>query len=222
MTSATHRSIVFVALATLVLTVGACGGAAAPSASGSGSVSPIGSREPSPVASARPSAIPTVAVATPVATSVPPPSTACLVTSQTGTLPSDRFTDIGISSTAEADVLTFIFGEPSLSEAPVAPPKGSLEIATPPYTMAGSGEPVTMVGEHVLQVVFTGMSLSNDVGQETYIGPPAIEKPSSGLRQAVVYDMSEGVVGWYIGYDGRGCVTLSQSNGEVRLSIERP
>jgi hypothetical protein len=217
MTNAARRSIVFGALATLALTVVACGGAAGPSAPGSGSLSPVGSRGPSPVTSATPSAVATVAVPT----STPGPSTACLAP-QTGILPSDRFTDIRMSSTAEADVLTFVFGEPSLSGAPAAPPKGSVEIATPPYTMAGSGEPVTMVGEHVVQVVFTGMSLSNDVGQETYGGPAAIEKPSPGLRHAVLYDMSEGVVGWYVGYDGAGCVTLSQSNREVRLRIEHP
>jgi hypothetical protein len=220
MTNVTRRSIVFGALATLALSAVACGGTVSPSAPASG-VSPIGSRGPSPVASAGASPAPTVPVATQVATSTPGPSTACSVTPQMGILPSDRFTDIRIASTAEADVLTFVFGEPSISGAPAAPPKGSLEIAAPPYTLAGSGEPVTMAGEHVLQVVFTGMSLSNDVGQETYIGPPAAEKPSPGLRQAVVYDMSEGVVGWYVGYDGPGCVTLSQSNGEVRLAIDR-
>jgi hypothetical protein len=221
MTKPARRSIAFASVATLVLTVVACGGATAPSGAGSGSVSPIGSDGPSPVASARPSAAPTVPVATPAATLTLQPSTACAVTPQTGILPSDRFTDIRISSTAETDVLTFVFGEPSLEGPPAAPPKGSLEIATTPYTMAGSGEAVTIAGEHVLQFVFTGMSLSNDVGQETYIGPPSVEKPSPGLRDALVYDMSEGVVGWYVGYDGPGCVALSQSNGAVRLSIER-
>jgi hypothetical protein len=214
MTDAARRSIVSGALATLALTVAACGsGAAGPSAPGSG--------DPSPAVTGEPSAAPTVLVATPGAASTPMPSAACAVTPQTGVLPSDRFTDLKFAVTADADVLTFVFGEPSIP-GPQAPPTGSLEVARPPYRSAGSGEAIDVIGDHVLQMAFTGMSLSNDAGQETYLGRPELKDLFPVLRHAVIYDMSEGVVGWYIGYNGTGCVTLSQSNGEVRLALAHP
>ena len=66
-----------------------------------------------------------------------------------------------------------------------------------------------MTGEHVVQIRFTGMSLQNDVGQpmSTTARPSTADLPA--LRKAVLFDMSEGVVGWYIGTTGRGCVTLA-------------
>jgi hypothetical protein len=214
MTNATRRSIALGALATMALIGAACGSAAvAPAATGSD--------DPSAVASVGRSAAPTAAVSTRVATSTPGPSTACAATPQTGILPSDRFTDLKFAVTADADVLTFVFGEPSLAGAP-APPIGSLEVARPPYRSAGSGEAIDVIGEHVLQMTFTGMSLSNDAGQESYLGRPELKDLFPVLRHAVIYDMSEGVVGWYVGYNGPGCVTLSQSNGEVRLALAHP
>ena len=65
-----------------------------------------------------------------------------------------------------------------------------------------------MTGDHALQVRFSGMCLSNDVGQETYKGPPEVTPDLPALRRAVMYDATEGIVGWYIGYDGPGCVDL--------------
>ena len=34
--------------------------------------------------------------------------------------------------------------------------------------------------------------------------------------------MSEGVVGWYIGYDGNGCVTLTNDGSDVIVAIDHP
>ncbi len=111
-----------------------------------------------------------------------------------------------------------MFGNPSLPGPPV-PPEGRLEAAIPPYTHAGSGAPIEVTGEHVLQIRFSGMSLSNDVGQETYTGPTEIKPDMNGLRHAVLFDASEGVVGWYVGYNGTGCVTLVANGNEVTVSI---
>ena len=218
MTDTTRRSLV-VALAVSVLLAAGC-------ASGSQVASPVPSASPaaaspSAPASDLPSVAPSVAVATPSPVATPAPSTACANPAQTGSLPSDRFTDIRVSPGATADALVFVFGEPSLRASPVAP-VGSLEVARPPYTHAGSGAPLQVNGQHVLQIRFTGMSLSNDVGQETYVGPRGIEEPFPALRHAVIYDMSEGVVGWYVGYDGDGCVTLSQARNGVTLTIQHP
>ena len=69
------------------------------------------------------------------------------------------------------------------------------------------------------------MSLSNDVGQETYQGPPEVTPNLPALRHAVMYDATEGIVGWYLGYDGPGCVTLDSErqhgHGHDRPSIGR-
>jgi hypothetical protein len=213
LTLATRRSLLAASVAVLVLVVVACG-------SGPATSTPSAAASPSAADSVAPSAPPSAA-ATRAPAATPAPSTACVVVPQNGILPSDRFTDIRLEPTASADKLIFVFGDPSLPGPPVLP-QGTLEIADPPYTLAGSGEPIQVNGEHVLQVVFRGMSLSNDVGQETYVGPRGIEEPFPALRHAVVYDMSEGVVGWYIGYDGGGCATLSQTANEVTLTIQHP
>lgn len=191
--------LVFAGLATITLVVAACG-LATPSATPSGGSS---------VSSATPS----------VETSATP--AVCAVTPQTGQLASDRFVDIRVSTGATADRLTFVFGNPSLP-GPAGPPQGSLEVADPPYTFAGSGAPIDMAGEHVVQIRFSAMSLSNDAGQETYVGPPDIRPDLPALRQAVMYDASEGIVGWYIGYDGPGCVTLARTANDVTVTIDHP
>ncbi len=35
-----------------------------------------------------------------------------------------------------------------------------------------------------------------------------------------MFDESEGVVGWYVGYDGTGCVTVSRDGPTVILTID--
>jgi len=98
---------------------------------------------------------------------------------------------------------------------------GTLAIAKPPYTNAGSGAPISIDGDHVLALTFTGMSLRNDVGQPTYDGPADIKQNLPALREAVLYDASEGVIGWYIGYDGDGCVSLIDDGRGLLLSIQQ-
>jgi hypothetical protein len=97
---------------------------------------------------------------------------------------------------------------------------GSLEIVHPPYTQAGSGSPIVMTGDHVLQLRFTGMSLQNDAGEEMFTGPTELTPNLPALRTAVQFDASEGVVGWYIGYDGTGCVGVSHDHAGVTLTID--
>jgi hypothetical protein len=79
-----------------------------------------------------------------------------------------------------------------------------------------------VAGEHVLVLRFSGMSLANDVGQPTYDGPVELEPRFDALRHAVQFDASEGQVGWYIGYDGTGCVTLARDGSDVTISIAHP
>jgi hypothetical protein len=129
-------------------------------------------------------------------------------------------TDIVISSTDEADLMTFVFGNASLP-GPAGQPRGDLMIADPPYTQSGSGQEIKMRGEHVLQLRFIHMSLSADTGDLTYNGPDAFEPNLPVLRHAVQFDAFEGQIGWYIGYDGPGCVTLGRDGNNVTVAFAR-
>jgi hypothetical protein len=78
-----------------------------------------------------------------------------------------------------------------------------------------------VTGQHVAQVRFAGMSLMNDAGEPTYDGPLEISTTDKvSLRQVSNFDMSEGVIGWYIGYDGPGCVTLRSNATSVSVVID--
>ena len=206
------------AAAILALVVTGCGQASSssiPGASSSASAAPTASPTVTPSATPTPTAVPT---ATPVPTAAASVA-ACPELPQTGLLPSDRFVGIEVATGASADRLTFAFGAESLP-GPAAPPRGSLEVARPPYTQAGSGATIEMDGRRVVQVRFSGMSLSNDVGQPTYDGPPEVKPAFASLRHAVLFDASEGIIGWYVGYDGSGCVTLDTRGTTVTLVIE--
>ena len=134
-------------------------------------------------------------------------------------MPSDRLTDLKVATDATSDRLTFVFGPASLSN-PGGPPKGSLDSAKPPYTQAGSGAPIVVVGEHVLQLRFTGMSLQNDAAEEMFTGPTEVKPKLPALRHAVQFDASEGAIGWYIGYAGSGCVVLGQDGTNLTVTID--
>ena len=118
-----------------------------------------------------------------------------------------------------ADIVRFEFSPGSLT--PAGPPVGSLDVATPPFTEGASGLPVDLQGEHALQIVFRHMSLQNDAGEETYTGEREIRTthPSGRLRHVVLFDESEGQMGWYLGYDGPACVTLGREGADVIVSI---
>ena len=149
-------------------------------------------------------------------------ATACPIEPQTGRLPSDRMVDVAISRGEGADLVTFVFGDSSLPTPPQGTSKGSLEVAVPPYAEGGSGLPIDVDGERVVAVRFTGMSLSNDLGQPTYDGPVDFRPDRAALKTVVAYDRFEGVMGWLIGFDGGGCVTLSSDRRSVSVSIAHP
>ena len=163
---------------------------------------------------------PTTDAAAPSATS--DPATPCATTFPTGRLPSDRMVDVLVGSTGSQDVVTFVFGALSLPEPPQGPSEGELTVATPPFTHASSGLPIDIDGERVLQLRFTGMSLSNDVGQPTYDGNLDFRPALPALRTLVNFDLSEGHVSWLIGYDGQGCVTVSSDARSVTIAIDHP
>jgi hypothetical protein len=154
--------------------------------------------------------------------SVPPGGTGpvCAVASQSGLLPSDRLVDLQISSTTTHDLLTFEFA--TSAPGPAGPARGALEAATPPFSFAGSGQPIDLVGQHAVQVRFSGMTLASETGEATYKGPTEAKPGLPALREAIQFDASEGIVGWLVGYDGPGCVTLVREGNSVTVMIAHP
>jgi len=208
----TTRRLVVATLAVLALAAAACD-------PNSSIATPSASASRSPAASVAPSAPASVAVTTPNPTGTPAPSVACAVTPQTGTLPSDRLTGMQVLGLPGADIVAFHFSPGSLT--PAGPPVGSLDVATPPFTEGASGLPIDLQGQQAIKVVFRGMSLQNDVGQETYTGEREIRwtDPSRPLRHVVLFDESEGQMGFYLGYDGPACVTLTREGDDIIVSI---
>ena len=188
----------------------------------------LGGCATTPVPSARPSQVGTLTSALPASAAASPSpagsaagsAAACPVTTQAGLLPSDRLVNVSVSSTPTHDVLTFAF-QPS-TPGPGGPPRGTPEAADPPFSFAGSGESVAMLGQHVIQVRFTAMTLASESGTATYQGPTEFEPQLPALREAIQYDASEGIVGWYLGYDGPGCVTLATDGNQVSVAIAHP
>ena len=206
------------ALVVLLMVAGCAASPPSPSPNPTASTAPT-TVPSSPPSSASPSLVPTPTPMASIAATSPVPSVgACAALPQTVALPSDRFVDIKAVPGPSADRLVFVFGNASLP-GPPTPPQGSLEVAHPPYTQAASGKSITVAGDHVVQVRFTGMSLANDVGQPTYDGRTDIRAAGTAFRQAVLFDASEGVIGWYVGYDGSGCVAMTVGAHDVTLVI---
>ena len=97
-------------------------------------------------------------------------------------------TDVRISSTDDADIITFVFANPS-SPSPAGQPRGDLTVAEPPYSEAASGQLIDMQGDRVLQLRFLQMFLYEENGDAIYDGPresrpvcPSCATPSSTTR----------------------------------------
>ena len=221
MTLASRRPAAILALSiAAVITVAACGGSsssASPStaaATTAPATAPLATPSASPVPSASPSSAPS---GSPAAT---PPAASALACAMppAGILPSDRFTGVTVIPGGTADGLRFTFGNMSLP-GPASPPMGSISVATPPYTQAGNGETIEVKGQHVLQLRFDTMSIQNDAGEPTYDGPHELTPNLPSIKDVALYDQSEGVVGWYIGYDGTSCPTLARDGQGLVLTI---
>ena len=142
-----------------------------------------------------------------------------MIETQDGRLPSDRLVDVEVSSTGSADVVTFVFGEPSSISPPQGASDGLLEAAEPPFVEGASGLPLEVDGEHVAFIRFRGMTLYDDAGVGTYDGPLRVPVGGEALRTVVNSEAFEGVSGWYIGYDGPGCVTLVSDARSVSVVV---
>ena len=89
-----------------------------------------------------------------------------------------------------------------------------------PTRTAGSGEDIDMEGDRVLQLGFL-QHVARVRHRRARVRRGREFRPDlTVLRHAVVYDETEGVVGWYVGYDGPGCVTLGR-DGRRRDALVR-
>lgn len=185
-----------------------------PTPSSNASASP--SASPSSVA---PSGSASVAPGSPGATATSSATTAadCPVQPSSGKLPSDRLLNVQTASGPDGDQFTLVFGGSSIG--PGGTPTGELAVAKAPYTFAGSGQAITMIGHRVIQIILRNMSLAADTGDAVYAGPREVKTTFATLRHAVLFDESEGQYGWYLGFDGPGCVTLTTAANTVVVTF---
>ena len=221
MTFATRRPAVILTLAIgAVIGLAACGGSTSSASPSSAAATEAPTTAPiaTPSASLAPSASANASSSASAAASAPVASALACAMPPAGILPSDRFTGVEVIPGGTADGLRFTFGNMSLP-GPASPPMGSISVATPPYTQAGSGETIEVKGHHVLQLRFDSMSIQNDAGEPTYDGAHELTPNLPSIKDVVLYDQSEGVVGWYIGYDGTSCPTLARDGQGLVLTI---
>jgi hypothetical protein len=173
---------------------------------------------PSPSA---PPASPSLAPSAPsTAEPSPPPTIAgCPIPPTLGALRSNTLTGMRAETVGAVDRMTFTFGDPV--DLPVEP-MGRLAATSPPFSHGTTGDPVDVVGEHFLEVVFTGLALSDEEGTPTFEGQRDARYGLPAIKHAVVFDESEGQVGVIVGYTGDGCPTLGGDPDAGTVTIEIP
>jgi hypothetical protein len=186
-------------------------GPSASAAAPAGSASPSSTTAPSqPSATApSPSATPGEASATPAACTLPVP----------GPLASDTLVDATLERTASGARLVFTFG--ARPPDAVAQPTIAIVFDEPPFSMAGSGAPVSVQGQRFLKVRMGGMVVSHPNGSPVYEGQSNLRLAGATIPQAVLVDDFEGVVSWIVGLNGPGCPTVRRdTSGGERLIVE--
>jgi hypothetical protein len=145
---------------------------------------------------------------------------ACPVPATSFTPPSDRLIRVDVSSSPNADFISFEFG-PSSGEPLV--PAGSVASEEPPFTL-NNGDDVHVLGTNFLRVRFEGLLLVEDNGKDTLRASRDVRPRLAALKEARVIDESEGVMVWVVGYSGGGCVStdVSEKGGSVSLRLDLP
>ena len=183
--------------------------------------SPIASAAPTATSAETPPSAPASATPEPASTTPAAAASPCPVERTEGVIPFDRLVDVEVVEGADADLVVFTF-ERSPTPPPQGPASGTLELAEPPFTHGASGLPIELRGERAVIVRFDGQTLATDEGEAIYDGPLEIRPELPALRDVVNFDLFEGVAGWYIGWDGPGCVTLLTSGDEVAVYFGHP
>jgi hypothetical protein len=199
----------------VVVVLAACSPAVTLSPSPAPSSAPPASPSPSPAASASASAAASPSVAPSVSFA------ACDLPTWHKTLPSGRLVKVEAATAAGLDTLTFQFAAGGDNP---GTPTGDITIAKPPFTEGSSGQAMTVEGDQVLQVRFDKMDIVDAAGKVIYAGEGDLKPGFPALREAVMFDESEGVVGWYVGLSGPTCVSIaSDPTGlAVTLRIAHP
>jgi hypothetical protein len=175
----------------------------------------------SPSAATSPVPTPTVtaiSTVTPTATSTASTSTGCPTAIQAGIAPSDRLTGVKVDPGIGVDKITFTFGTSS-GQPSGTDPTGELRPTSPPFSLGGSGQAVTVDGHRFIAITFRGMAVADEQGNASYAGPTDIHPNALAIRELRQTEAFEGVVTWIVGVDGPGCVALSRLTGPDRIVI---
>ena len=103
---------------------------------------------------------------------------------------------------------------------PAGPPPGELLAAEPPFTFAlerapaRARRPARDPGPDEQHVALQRCRRAHLHGSSA-----TSRSAYPALKQVVMYDESEGYAGWYIGYDGHGCVDLVRDGTDVVITI---
>jgi hypothetical protein len=207
----TNRRLVAFGLAGLVLVAGCgLGSGGSPEPSGAGATAPAASGS----APASPSVLPTVAPSAPPSASSPAACTLPLP----GPLASDTLVDATLDDSPTGTRLVFTFG--TRPPEAIAEPTIGIVFTEPPFSMAGSGEPVSVTGDRFLKVRMDGMVVARPDGAPVFTGQRDL-LTGGPISEAVMTDEFEGVVTWIVGLTGTGCPTVVRdSSGGEKLVIE--
>ena len=191
-----------------VVVLAACSPVARLSPSPAASSAPPASPSPSPAASASAAASPSVAPSVAFA--------ACDLPTWHKTLPSGRLVKVEAATAVGLDTLTFQFAPGGDNP---GTPTGDITIAKPPFTEGSSGQAMTVAGDQFLQVRFDKMDLVDAAGNDIYSGQRDLKSGFPALRQAVMFDESEGVVGWYVGLAAPTCVSVASDPAGLTITL---
>jgi hypothetical protein len=211
-TMRSNRRLAALGVAGLLLVAG-CGlgngGSPGPSGPPGGGATPSAAPgSPSLLPTVAPSPSPSVA-SSPAACTLPPP----------GPLASDTLVNAKLEHGSTGDRLVFTFG--TRPPEAIAEPTIGIVFAEPPFSMAGSGEPVSVTGDRFLKVRMAGMVVARPDGAPVYLGDRDLLLLGGTIPEAVMTDEFEGVVTWIVGLSGTGCPTVVRdSSGGEKLVIE--
>ncbi len=200
----------------IVIVLAGCVGSGTSSAEPSATASTPPVTPASPSATAQPSLTPSPRP-TPTPSLASPSAAACTLPAP-GPLASDTLVDASLERTR----LVFTFG--NRPPEAVAQPTLTVVFDKPPFSMAGSGQAVTVTGDRFLMVRMNGMVIGRPNGDPVYKGERDLRLAGGTIPEALLVDESEGVVSWIVGLDGPGCptVTRTTSGGEqLVIALDR-
>ena len=141
-----------------------------------------------------------------------PSQVACTLPA-TGEATIDRaqITDVAVTETADADVVTFTFAE--------GIPAYTVETASPPFIADPSGMEITVNGSAFVAIVMHGASRVDPNGVETYTGPDELAPGYTVVEHLVQGGDFEAVATWYVGLAGEVCPVVTATASEISLTF---